>query len=308
VSEDQIAVFLASSLRLAMPLILAGAGEMVSERAGVLNMSLEGMMLTATFAGALGSWATGRPVLGLACGVAAALAVAFVQAVLSVTLRANQLVVGIGINILALGGTTFLYREIFGPLSREIIPGFAPWHVPLLGSLPVLGPAFFRQVGLVYAGLAIVVVIWLALEHTALGLAIRAVGEDPRAADQAGIPVARVRYVGVLVAGVMAGLAGVFISVGDIHTFTEGMTNGQGYLALAAVIFGGWVGWRTLAACLLFGTATALQFQLPAMGIEIPTAGLIMLPYVLALLAVAGLTGRHRPPAALTIPYQRGGG
>jgi general nucleoside transport system permease protein len=308
VSDEQVAVFLASSLRLSMPLVLAGTGEMVSERAGVLNMSLEGMMLTATFAGALGSWATGLPAFGLVCGVAAALVVALVQAVLSVTLRANQLVVGIGVNILALGGTTFLYREIFGPLSREIIPGFAPWHVPLLGSLPVLGQAFFRQVGLVYAGLAIVVVIWLALEHTAFGLAIRAVGEDPRAADQAGIPVARVRYAGVLAAGFMAGLAGVFISVGDIHTFTEGMTNGQGYLALAAVIFGGLVGWRTLGACLLFGTATALQFQLPAMGIEIPTAGLIMLPYVLALLAVAGLTGRHRPPAALTIPYQRGGG
>ena len=117
---------------------------------------------------------------------------------------------------------------------------------------------------------------------------------------------ARVRYLSVLVAGAMAGLAGVFISVGDIHTFTEGMTNGQGYLALAAVIFGGWVGWRTLAACLLFGTATALQFQLPAMGIDIPTAGLMMLPYVLALLAVAGLVGRLRPPAALTLPYQRG--
>jgi general nucleoside transport system permease protein len=305
-TQDQIAVFLGSSLRLSMPLILAGTGELVSERAGVLNMSLEGMMLTATFAGALGSWATGRPAVGLVCGVAAALLLALVQAALSVTLRANQLVVGIGFNILALGGTTFLYREIFGPLSREIIPGFVIWHVPLLSDLPILGVALFRQVGLVYVGLAVVVIIWAMLEHTAFGLAIRAVGEDPRAADQAGIPVALVRYVGVFVAGAMAGLAGVFISVGDIHTFTEGMTNGQGYLALAAVIFGGWIGWRTLAACLLFGTATALQFQLPAMGIEIPTAGLMMLPYVLALLAVGGLVGRLRPPAALTIPYERG--
>jgi general nucleoside transport system permease protein len=305
-TQDQIAVFLGSSLRLSMPLILAGTGELVSERAGVLNMSLEGMMLTATFAGALGSWATGRPAVGLVCGVAAALLLALVQAALSVTLRANQLVVGIGFNILALGGTTFLYREIFGPLSREIIPGFVIWHVPLLSDLPILGVALFRQVGLVYVGLAVVVIIWAMLEHTAFGLAIRAVGEDPRAADQAGIPVALVRYIGVFVAGAMAGLAGVFISVGDIHTFTEGMTNGQGYLALAAVIFGGWIGWRTLAACLLFGTATALQFQLPAMGIEIPTAGLMMLPYVLALLAVGGLVGRLRPPAALTIPYERG--
>lgn len=305
-TQEQIAVFLGSSLRLSMPLILAGAGELVSERAGVLNMSLEGMMLTATFAGALGSWATGSPAVGLVYGVTAALLLAFVQAVLSVTVRANQLVVGIGLNILALGGTTFLYREIFGPLSREAIPGFAIWHVPVLGDLPILGIALFRQVGLVYVGLAVVVLIWALLEHTAFGLAIRAVGEDPRAADQAGVPVALVRYAGVLVAGLMAGLAGVFISVGDIHTFTEGMTNGQGYLALAAVIFGGWIGWRTLAACLLFGTATALQFQLPAIGIEIPTAGLMMLPYVLALLAVGGLVGRLRPPAALTIPFERG--
>jgi len=306
VTDEQLAVFVASSLRLSMPLILAASGEMVSERAGVLNMSLEGMMLTAAFGGALGSWATGSPGLGLLCGVGAALVVAFLQAVLSVTLRANQLVVGIGFNLLVLGATTFLYREIFGPLSREVIPGFAKWHVPLLGDLPVLGPALFQQVGLVYAGLALVVLIWALLRYTALGLAIDAVGEHPRAADQAGVWVAGVRYAGVVVAGVMAGLAGVFISVGDINTFTEGMTNGQGYLAIAAVIFGGWVGWRTLGACLLFGTATALQFQLPAMGIAIPTAGLIMLPYVLALLAVAGLVGRLSPPSALTIPYRRG--
>lgn len=303
---EQVAVFLASSLRLSMPMILAASGEMVSERAGVLNMSLEGMMLTATFAGALGSWATGRPGIGLLCGVAAALVVALVQAVLSVTLRANQLVVGIGFNILALGATTFLYREIFGPLSREAIPGFAKWRVPLVADVPILGPALFRHVGLVYVGLALVLALWAGLRYTAFGLAVDAVGEDPRAADRAGIPVALVRYVAVLIAGLMAGLAGVFISVGDINTFTEGMTNGQGYLALAAVIFGGWVGRRTVAACLLFGTATALQFQLPAMGIAIPTAGLMMLPYVLALLAVAGLVGHHDPPAALTLPYRRG--
>jgi simple sugar transport system permease protein len=304
--ESQAAVFIASSLRLSMPMILAATGEMVSERGGVLNMSLEGMMLTGAFAAALGSWATGHPAIGLVCGVAAALGVAVLQAILSVTLRANQLVVGIGFNILALGATTFLYREIFGPLSREVIPGFAKWQVPGLADVPVLGPALFRQVGLVYVGLAVVVAIWVGLRHTAVGLAIAAVGEDPRAADQAGISVTGVRYAGVMVAGLMAGLAGVFISVGDINTFTEGMTNGQGYLALAAVIFGGWVGWRTLAACLLFGTASALQFQLPAMGIDIPTAGLMMLPYVLALLAVTGLVGRSRPPAALTIPFRRG--
>jgi simple sugar transport system permease protein len=279
--EETLALFLASTLRLAMPLMLAASGELVSERAGVLNLSLEGMMLTAAFFGALGSWASGDPWLGVGCAVLAALCVAAVQAWLSVNLRANQLVVGIGFNILALGATTLLYRIIFGGLSREEIPG--------LPKLAVPG-----------------VLIWVMLNHTSFGLAVRAVGDEPRSADKAGIPVAATRWRAVLVTGFMAGFAGAFISIADIHTFTENMTNGAGYLALAAVIFGGWNVGRTIAACLLFGAATALQFQLPAMGINVPTAFLLMLPYLLALLAVAGVVGRLEPPTSLTLPFQRG--
>jgi len=304
--DVQLAVFIASTLRLAMPLILAASGELVSERAGVLNLSLEGMMLFSAFVGAMVSWATGVPSLGVLAGVATGVAVAALQAVFSVYLRANQLVVGIGFNILALGATTLLYREIFGALSREQIPGLAKIDVPVLSHLPIIGAGLFQQVPLAYIGLAFVVLIWWMLGRTSLGLAIRAVGEDPRSADKAGVPVARVRVIGVLIAGFMAGLAGTFLSVGDIHTFTEGMTNGAGYLALAAVIFGGWTVWRTVGACLLFGAATALQFQLPAMGVNVPTAALLMLPYVLALLAVAGVVGRRDPPSALTVPYRRG--
>jgi simple sugar transport system permease protein len=302
--EDQLAVFLGSSLRLAMPLILAAAGELVSERAGVLNLSLEGLMLTAAFAGAFGSWASGSPMVGVLCGMAAVMPVAALQGFLSVKLRANQLVVGIGLNILALGATTLLYRQVFGPLSREVIPGFAPLRVPFLSDVPILGPALFQQVPLVYVGFVLVFTIGLALRFTAWGLAVTAVGENPRAADQAGISVPLVRFWAVLVAGAMAGLAGVFISVGDIHTFTENMTNGAGYIAIVAVIFGGWRMLPTIGACLLFGAATALQFQLPDVGV--PTALLIMLPYLLALLAVGGLVGRNDPPSALTVPYQRG--
>ncbi|WP_374631423.1 ABC transporter permease [Ferrovibrio sp.] len=304
--DENLAVFIASTLRLAMPLILAAAGELVSERAGVLNLSLEGMMLTAAFFGALGSWATGSPVLGILCAVLASFVVSVVQAVLSVHWRANQLVVGIGFNILALGATTLLYRIIFGGLSREEIPGLAKLAIPGVSDLPFIGPAFLQQSVLVYFGLACVVLIWWMLKSTAFGLSIRAVGDDPRAADKAGIPVARIRFQAVLIAGVMAGLAGSFLSVADINTFTENMTNGAGYLAIAAVIFGGWTVWRTLGACLLFGAATALQFQLPAIGIEMPTALLLMLPYLLALLAVAGVVGRRDPPTALTLPFIRG--
>ena len=303
---DTLAVFIASTVRLAMPLMLAASGELVSERAGVLNLSLEGMMLTAAFFGALGSWATGSPYLGVACAIAAALCVSAVQAWLSVNLRANQLVVGIGFNILALGATTLLYRLIFGGLSREEIPGLPKLAVTGLSDLPFAGVAFLQQSVIVYVGLALIVLIWWGLNHTAFGLAVRAVGDEPRSADKAGIPVARTRWLAVLVAGFMAGVAGAFISIADIHTFTENMTNGAGYLALAAVIFGGWNVGRTVAACLLFGAATALQFQLPAMGIDVPTAFLLMLPYLLALLAVAGVVGRLEPPTALTLPFQRG--
>jgi simple sugar transport system permease protein len=306
-TEDQLAVFLASSLRLAMPIILASTGELLSERAGVLNLSLDGIMLMAAFGAALASWATGDAWFGVIAAIVISLVSGFVQAVLSVSLRANQLVVGIGFNILALGATTFLYREIFGPLSRDTIPGFARLDFAWLAGIPIVGPALAQQTGLAYVGLALVVVTWALLKYTSFGLAVRAVGEDPRAADQAGISVARIRYLGVLYAAVLAGLGGAFMSIADSNTFTEGMTKGAGYLAITAVIFGGWNPWRTLGACLLFGFATALQFLVPAMNLDIPVAVLLMLPYLLALFAIAGFVGKSRQPAALTLPFARGG-
>lgn len=245
--------------------------------------------------------------VGLLVGVVVSLVVAYFQAILSVTLRANQLVVGIGFNILALGGTTFLYREIFGPLSRDTIPGFAQLNLPWINSIPILGPVLSQQTGLAYVGLLMVLATWALLRYTSFGLAVRAVGDDPRAADQAGISVKRTRYLSVLYAGLLAGLGGAFMSIADSNTFTEGMTKGAGYLAITAVIFGGWNPWKTLAACLLFGFATALQFLIPAMHLDIPVALLLMLPYVLALFAIAGFVGRSRQPAALTLPFERGG-
>jgi general nucleoside transport system permease protein len=304
-TEEMAAVFIGSTLRLAMPLVLAATGELVSERAGVLNMSIEGMMLTAAFGAAIGSWATGSPIAGLAIGVLAAMPVALLQAWLSITLRANQIVTGIGINILVLGATTVAYREILGRHSRTQIPGLDKWAPPGLGDLAVWGDAVFRQTWMLYAGLVLVLVIAWVLRHTAVGLAVRAVGAEPRAVDKSGLSVTAVRYGAVMFTGVMAALAGCFLSIGDIHTFTEGMTNGAGYLALAAVIFGNWRIGRTLLACLLFGAATALQFQLPAMGVQVPTALLIMLPYLLALIAVGGLMGRQTAPAFLTRAYVR---
>lgn len=302
---ETFAVFLGSSVRLAAPLLLSATGELVSERAGVLNMSVEGMMLTGAFAGAVGAQATGSPTLGLLIGVIAVIPVALLQAFLSNTLRANQIVTGIGINILVLGATTIASRGIFGERSRSIIPGLAKWALPPFGEIPVFGEEVFSQAWLLYLGFVIIIAVAFVMRYTALGLAIHAAGSAPRALDKSGLSVTRIRYGAVLFSGVMSALGGIFLSIGDIHTFTEGMTNGVGYLAIAAVIFGNWKIGRTLLACLLFGSATALQFLLPSLGVDVPNAILIMLPYLLALLAIAGLVGRQTSPAALTQPYHR---
>jgi general nucleoside transport system permease protein len=300
---EQFAVFVGSSLRLATPLLLGATGEIVSEKAGVLNMSVEGMMLTAALGSALGSLYTGNAVVGLICGILSVMPVAALQAFLSNSLRLNQIVTGIGINILALGATTLVYREIFGPLDDQLVAGLSTWTPPLLGSIPLIGRPIFEQVWIVYLAIALVVLVSLFINYTPFGLAVRAAGADPVAANHAGISVTAVRYAAVMFAGLCSALAGVFISLGNIHTFTEGMTSGAGYLAITAVIFGNWRVWRMVGACLLFGAATALQFQLPAMGVVVPTALLIMSPYLLAFIAVTGLVGRQSPPAALTFPF-----
>jgi general nucleoside transport system permease protein len=306
IGAGELESFVTSSIQLAIPLVFAATGELVSERAGVLNLSLEGIMLCGAFAGVLGSWATGHPIVGVALAGGVGILLGVMQAVASVSLRANQLVVGLGFNILALGATTFLYREIFGPLSRNVIPGFSGLQIPLLSDIPLLGPMFFQHSGFTYVALVFVCGTWLALERSALGLAIRATGESPRAADEVGLNVWAIRYGCVIYAGLMAGLGGGYLSLVAIHTFTENMTNGAGYLAITAVIFGGWGIWRTFLACLLFGFATDLQFVAPTIGLDVPVAVFMMLPYVLALLAIGGVMGTNRPPAALSMPFRRG--
>jgi simple sugar transport system permease protein len=205
-----------------------------------------------------------------------------------------------------LGLTTVAARAIFGRDAGFKIAGFGKVEVPGLFDLPFAGPAFFTQSGFVYAAPFVALAVAILLYRTTPGLALRAAGDEPRAVDKSGASVPGVRWLAILVTGLAAGLGGAVYSLADIHTFTENMTNGAGYLALAAVIFGGWNIGRTVAACLLFGAATALQFQLPAMGINVPTALLLMLPYLLALLAVAGVVGRLEPPTSLTLPFQRG--
>lgn len=299
---ELLAVFLASTIRLAIPLLFAATGELISERAGVVNMSVEGMMLAGAFGGAVGAALTGSPWLGLVFALVAVLPIAGLQAVLTNTLRANQIVTGIGINILVLGLTTLGYRSLFGARSREVVPGFDAVPIPGLSQLPLIGPVF-TQIWLAWLAIFIAAAVGWMLARTGLGIVLRGIGDDPEAVAKSGARVGSVRYGAVIFTGLMSALGGAFLSIGDIHTFTEGMTNGAGYLAIVAVIFGNWRLWRTVMACLLFGAATALQFQLPALGIAVPNALLIMLPYLLAFLAVAGLVGKQTAPRALAQPF-----
>jgi ABC-type uncharacterized transport system permease subunit len=301
----QVTALIAGAVRLALPVLFAAVGELVSERAGVLNLSLEGMMLTGAFGAAVGSAASGSAVLGVCAGVLAGLLFAAGQAFLTVVAAANQLVVGIAANALALGFTTFTARRLLHDGAADRLAGFDKLQIPLLHRLPLVGEGLFGQSSLAYVGLVLVALTLLVLKRTGFGLAVTAVGEDAQAADRAGTPVGLVRALAILWTGAMAGFGGAFIALADVHAFTQNMTAGRGYLAIVAVIAGAWSGWRVVVACLVFGAATALQFQASALGIHIPVALLVMSPYVLALLAVTGLVGRQRPPRNLTLPFVR---
>ncbi len=282
------AFWLATTLRLSTPLIFASSGELLAERTGILNIGLEGFMLSGAFFGFLGTYLTGSFVMGVVFGVVAGVIVAAAMAFLSIRLRADQIVVGIGINILALGLTSFVFREVFsGP--QVLLDRPAPWRWPYLADIPGIGEALFAQPAWVYLSLVVVVTIWFVLQRTAWGLSMRATGELPEAADTAGSSVFRNRWVATLVAGGLAGAGGSFLSI-ELGVFIEGMTNGRGYLALAAVIFGRWRAPGVLLACLLFGAADALQLRLQAEA-TVP----IEVWLVLALLGPAYLAVARRP-------------
>ena len=254
--------WLATTLRLSTPLIFAASGELLAERTGVLNIGLEGFMLGGAFFGFLGTYLTGSFVAGVGFAVVAGMIFAALMAFLSIRLRADQIVVGIGINILALGVTSFAFREVFsGP--QVLLDRPAPWEWPLLSRIPGVGTALFAQPGWVYFAFVVVVGVWFVLQRTTWGLSMRATGELPEAADTAGSSVFRNRWIATLAAGGLAGAGGSFLSI-ELGIFIEGMTNGRGYLALAAVIFGRWRAPGVLLACLLFGGADALQLRLQA--------------------------------------------
>jgi len=300
-----LVTWLAASVRLAGPLLLTALGEIYAERSGVLNVGIEGTILVGALAAYLVTHATGSPWLGFAAAILAGMLVNVFLAWMYVTVQANQVVVGIVFNVLALGVASYGYRLTLGSASNpELIPMIGAFAIPLLSDIPIIGPIFFSQSILLYVTIATVVLAEFVLFRTRFGLNVRAVGENPHAAANAGISVVAIRYVGVLLSGAGAGAAGGYLVLAQIGLFRDTIVVGQGFIALAIVIFGRWRPVYAAFAALAFGAADALQLSLQLFSFDLPPQLLLSLPYVLTVIAVSGLIGRASQPAALMEPYR----
>jgi ABC-type uncharacterized transport system permease subunit len=294
---------MAAMLRFATPLVFGALGGIICERSGVINIGLEGMMLMGAFFGIFGADLTSSWLLGGLIGMASGGALALIHAVFSIQLRADQVVSGFAMNLLALGITGYVFIAHYGDQGTpDDIPRVPVVTLPGIEDIPFVGDAIGRASLLTWLALLLVPALALYLFRTPRGLRLRSVGEKPRAADSVGVPVIRTRYLAVIASGLLAALGGVYLSIAFLGSFSQNLTAGRGYIALAAVIFGAWRPAGALAAALLFGFSSALAQRLPAFSES--TAVLFQaLPYVLTLIVVAGLIGRTRPPAAIGVPY-----
>lgn len=296
--------FLSSMIMLSTPTLIAALGIVFSERAGIVNIGTEGMMLMGALAGVIGSLMTGSVWLGALIAMLVAMLFAAIFALFTVVVKADQTVIGTGMNILAAGLTITVNRAVFGAsTSPPKIDVFGKVPVPLLSDIPVLGQVLFNQPVPVYIAFLLVPVAWFVMFRTNTGLKLRAVGENPRACDTVGINVAVTRFMSILYSGLMAGFAGAFVSMGQMSFFTENMIAGGGFMALAAVVFGNYTPVGVMGAALVFGASNALKFLLQALNTGIPSQFLVMLPYIITILALCGLIRRSNKPAASAIPY-----
>ena len=294
----------AAALRMATPIVYAALGGMFSERVGVVNIGMEGMMLTSALGGVTVSYYTGNPWLGVAAAVAIGGLLGLIHAVVTVKYAGNQIVSGTGLNILAMGFTAYMSQILWGSRgASESVAGIKDITIPVLSDVPIIGPIIGTHSPLVYLMPVVTVICYIILFRTPLGLHIRAVGEHPTAAETAGIDVVKIKYMGVIVSGMLAGLGGAFLSLSHLNLFARGMTGGRGFIALAALIFRKWMPFGVLGAGLLFGFADALQMRLQSLGI-LPPQIILMIPYVLTVAILAGMVGRARPPSDYK-PYKR---
>ncbi|MDQ1609935.1 MAG: ral nucleoside transport system permease protein, partial [Microbacteriaceae bacterium] len=286
-------------------LIFGAMGGVISERVGVVNVAIEGQLLAGAFVSAMVGSMTRSPWAGIVAAMVAGVLVAFVLAAFSIKYFVDQVIVGVVLNVLVSGLTSFLYSQVLAdhPAQLNSPPRFSPVDIPVLSEIPIIGPVLFRQTVIVYLMYIAVAAVYFGLFHTRWGLRLRSVGEHPQAADTVGINVTGTRFWNVSLAGAIVGAGGAYFTLGSVGAFSQDMTAGAGFIALAAVIFGRWDPIRATLAALLFGFATNLQNVLGIIGSPVPSEFLLMLPYLVTIFAVAGLVGVVRGPAASGKPY-----
>lgn len=298
--------FLAAAVRMSIPLAYAGLGETIAEKSGILNIGMEAVMLCGAFFSFLGAYVFQNLFVGLLCGILGGVAVSMIHAVLSIRLAKDQSVSGISLNVFALGVTSFLYSLLnHGDGYKQIVP-LGKIRIPFLADLPLIGNALFEQDLLTYLLYLLVFVVAWFYKKTKYGLSFAAIGENPRAADAAGIPVHKYQYLAMLGNGILGGIGGAHLVLVQVGNFTENMTSGRGYIALAAVILGRYTPFGVLGAAFLFGAANALQIRLQAIGVPLPPQALSMLPYLITLVALLSSIGKNHAPESLSKPYIRG--
>lgn len=296
---------LTSGIRLATPYLFASIGEMFGQRSGVLNLGVEGMMLMGAFGAFYVTRMTGNPWYGLLAAIVIGALMGLAMAVISVTFQAEQGISGIGVYLFGLGMSELLFQKLLGNI--ETIRGFPTISIPVLSRIPIIGPVLFQQSVMVYMAYLLVPVAWYVLYRTTFGLKIRAVGENPAAADSLGVSVTRTRYATVILGGTLAGVAGASLSIALLNVFQQNLTSGIGFIAVALVYFGGWRPFGILFGALLFSMVNALQVWVQVLGIPIPSELAVMMPYILTIVVLVFSAGRVRQPSALTKIYERGG-
>ncbi|MFL0247742.1 ABC transporter permease [Candidatus Clostridium stratigraminis] len=302
-----IVALLAATLRMATPLIFAGLGGVFSERSGVVNIGLEGMMTIGAFFAVLGTYLTGSPLLGILIGMAAGAGLGLIHAFLSIHLRADQVISGTAINLFSTAFASFMIYKVFKKGGQTDLVNSLPYDLPkFIKGIPVIGDLLSQLNWFVILAIVLVFIVSYVLYKTPIGLRIRSVGEHPAAADTLGISVYKIRYSCVVLSGALAGLGGAALSLGITPLYREGMVSGRGFIALAALIFGNWTPKGTMWACLLFGFADAFQMKAQGFGWSLPQEIYAMFPYVLTMLALAGFIGKTQAPAADGTPYVKG--
>ena len=295
---------LTSGIRLATPYLYAAIGETFGQRSGVLNLGVDGQMLIGAFAAFYVLFTTGSLGLGLLAAILVGGLMGLAMAFVTVNLQAVQGISGIGFYLFGLGMSELLFKMLLGTV--ETVKGFPEVHIPLLADIPFIGKIFFQQNVMVYGAFLLVPIAWFVLNKTTLGLKIRAVGENPEAADSLGVSVARVRYFTIILGGILSGVAGASMSIALLNVFQQNMTSGLGFIAVALVYFGAWRPWGVLAGALLFSMVNSLQLWMQVLNIPIPTELAVMLPYILTIVVLVITVSRARPPSALTKPFDRG--